>query len=154
MRVGEQAKVVRLERPVPSKEDRSQWEGKEGLLVRRLNVPWTPNTGELWEVRFDSGEVVVFSESELATVRDGQEIPNDMSVLAESWGDAPRTASRPFRRMGTGVGAAPAVLALLFFALAGILLLWAGVSSENWWFAAAGGLLVLIGVGAAGVLIS
>jgi hypothetical protein len=154
MRVGERAKVVRLERPVPSKEDRSQWEGQEGLLVRRLNVPWAPETGELWELRFDSGEVVVFSESEVVTVRNGEEIPNDMSVLAESWGDAPRTASRPFRRLGTGVGAAPAVLALLFFALAGIMLLWAGVSSENWWFAAAGGVLVLIGVGAAGVLIS
>jgi hypothetical protein len=99
--------------------------------------------------------VVVFSESELVTLRDGQEIPNDMSALAQSWGDAPRTGSRPFRRLGSGgVGAAPAVLALLFFALAGILLLWAGVSSENWWFAAAGGLLVVIGVGAAGVLIS
>jgi hypothetical protein len=154
MRVGERAKVTGLDRPVPSKEDRSAWEGKEGLLVRRLNVPWSPDTGELWELRFDSGDVVVFSESELATVRDGREIPNDLEALKESWGDAPRTPSFPFRRFGASVGSAPAILALLFFSLAGVLLVWAGISSDNWLLGAAGAVLVLIGVGAAGVLIS
>ncbi len=153
MRVGERAKVTGLDRPVPSKEDRSAWEGKEGLLVRRLNVPWSPDTGELWEVRFDSGDVIVFSESELATMRDGHEIPNDLVALKESWGDAPRVPSFPFKRLGAGAGAGPAVLALLFFSLAGVLLVWAGISSDNWLLSAAGGVLVLIGVGAAGVLI-
>jgi hypothetical protein len=154
MRVGERAKVLRLDRPVPSKEDRTRWEGEEGLLVRRLNVPWTPEHGALWEVRFEDGEVVVFADSELAVVRNGREIPSDLEAIREGWGDAPRGPSLPFRRFGAGVGAAPAVLALLVFALAGVLLLWAGVASGNWWFGAAGGLLVLIGVGAAGVLIA
>jgi hypothetical protein len=154
MRVGERAKVIKLNRPVPSKEDRSGWEGKEGLLVRRLNVPWSPDTGELWELRFDSGDVVVFSESEMVTIREGREIPNDLAALKESWGDAPRSASFPFRRFGASVGSGPAILALLFFSLAGVLLVWAGISSDNWLLTAAGAVLVLIGVGAAGVLIS
>jgi hypothetical protein len=61
VRVGEKAKVIKLERPVPTHEDRTKWEGQEGLLMRRLNVPWDPEHGELWELRFDSGEIVVFS---------------------------------------------------------------------------------------------
>ena len=154
MRVGERAKVSRLDRPVPSKEDRSQWEGQEGLLIRRLNVPWTPDYGQLWELRFDSGDVVVFADSELAVMRSTGEEPSDLQAIQEGWGKAPRGPSLPFRRFGDGVGAAPAVLALLVFALAGVLLLWAGIASENWWFGAAGGLLVLIGIGAAGVLIT
>lgn len=154
MRVGERAKVLRLDRPVPSKEDRSSYEGQEGLVVRRLNVPWTPDTGALWELRFDAGDVVVFSESELAVVRNGVEEPEDLEALKESWGDAPRGPSLPFRRFGAGIGAAPAVLALLVFALAGILLIWAGVSSDTWAFSAAGAALVLVGVVAAGVLIT
>ena len=152
MRVGERAKVIALNRPTP--EDRGAREGAEGLLVRRLNVPWTPETGALWELRFDDGEVVVFSDSELAVVRNGSEVPNDMSELAESWGDAPRTPSLPFKRFGAGSNAAPAVLALLVFALAGVLLVWAGITEDSWVLGAAGALLVLLGVGAAGVLIS
>lgn len=154
MRVGERAKVLRLERPVPSKEDRSAWGGLEGLVVRRLNVPWTPEHGALWELRFDSGDVVVFADSELAVVRGGVEMGSDLEGLREAWGEAPRGPSLPFRRFGAGVGAAPAVLALLVFAIAGVLLLWAGVASGTWIFAVAGAVLVLIGVAAAGVLIS
>jgi hypothetical protein len=154
MRVGEKAKVIRLERPVPTHEDRTKWEGQEGLLMRRLNVPWEPEHGALWELRFDSGDVIVFSEAELAVVRDGRTIPNDMEELAESWGDAPRQPSFPFRRFGAGVGAAPAVLALLVFAIAGVLLIWAGVQQHAAILDIAGGALVLIGVIAAGVLIT
>jgi hypothetical protein len=77
-----------------------------------------------------------------------------MEGLAESWGDAPRQPSFPFRRFGAGVGAAPAVLALLVFAIAGVLLVWAGVEQHTFALEAAGGLLVLIGVVAAGVLIT
>jgi hypothetical protein len=154
MRVGEHAKVVKLVRPVPTNEDRSRWQGQEGLLVRRLNVPWDPTQGELWEVRFDSGDVVVFSEAELAAVRGGRTIQNDMEELIESWGDAPRRPSFPFRKFGAGVGAAPAVLALLIFAIAGVLLIWAGVDQRNWLLGGAGGVLVLVGAVAAGVLIT
>ena len=154
MRVGERAKVIKLDRPVPSHEDRSQREGEEGLLVRRLNVPWTPETGALWEVRFDDNQTVVFSESELAAIRGGHPVPNDMEELGESWGEAPRTASQPFKKFGAGVGGATAVLALLVFTLAGILLIWAGVSSGHWQLGVGGGVLLLIGVGAAGVLIT
>ncbi len=154
MRVGERAKVLKLDRPVPSKEDRSQWEGNEGLIVRRLNVPWTPDHGALWEIRFDGGEVVVFADSELAVVRGGRELPSDLEAVREGWGKAPRGPSLPFKRFGAGVGAAPAVLALLFFMLAGVLLLWAGIASGNWLFGAAGAALVLEGIGAAGVLIT
>jgi hypothetical protein len=154
VRVGERAKVVSLERPVPTKEDRSSWVGHEGLVVRRLNVPWTPDHGALWELRFDSGDVVVFADSELTVVRNGQEQPSDLEAVREAWGEAPRGPSLPFRRLGTNVGTGPAVLALLIFALAGILLLWAGIASGNWWYGAAGGVLVLIGVGAAGALVA
>ena len=122
--------------------------------MRRLNVPWDPEHGELWELRFDSGEVVVFSEAELAVVRGDRTIPNDMELLAESWGDAPRKPSFPFRRFGSGVGTAPAVLALLVFAIAGVLLVWAGVQQHSVVLEGAGGLLVLIGIVAAGVLIT
>jgi hypothetical protein len=154
MQTGERVKVIRLERPVPSKEDRSRWEGEEGLLIRRLNVPWTAEEGALWEVRFDSGDVAVFSDRELAAIRRGVSVPNNMAELEDSWGKAPRTASQPFKKFGAGAGAAPAVLALLVFALAGVLLLWASVASGDWRLGAAGGVLLLIGVGAAGVLIT
>jgi len=154
MRVGEQAKVVQLVRPVPSHEDRTKWQGQEGLLMRRLNVPWDPVQGELWELRFDSGDIVVFSEAELAVVRGGRTIPNDMEALAEAWGDAPRTASYPFRRFGASSGTGFAVLALLVFAIAGVLLVWSGIQQHSVLLEAAGGALVLIGVIAAGVLIT
>ncbi len=152
MRTGERAKVVSLDRP--TKEDREAFVGREGLVMRRLNVAWTPDHGELWELRFDDGETVVFSASELATVRNGLEEPLEMNELRDSWGKAPRVPSLPFRRFGAGVGAAPAVLALLVFALAGVLLLWAGIADDNVILGAAGVVLMLIGIGAAGVLIS
>jgi hypothetical protein len=152
LRVGVQAKVTGLNRP--TKEDRTALEGKTGLVMRRLNVPWDTDSGALWELRFEDGNVVVFSDSELAVVRNGKETPVDMDELKESWGDAPRVPSLPFRRFGAGVGAAPAVLALLVFAIAGVLLIWAGVSEGNILLSAAGAVLVLIGIGAAGVLIS
>lgn len=154
MRVGERAKVLRLDRPVPTKQDRSAFEGQEGLVVRRLNVPWTPDTGALWELRFDAGDVVVFADSELAVVRKGAEVPEDLEELKQSWGKAPRGPSLPFRRFGAGSGGAPVVLALLVFALAGVLLIWAGIASGTLIFSAAGAVLVLIGIVAAGVLIS
>ena len=152
LRVGVQAKVTGLNRP--TKEDRTALEGKTGLVMRRLNVPWDTDSGALWELRFDDGNVVVFSDSELAVVRNGKETPVDMDELKQSWGDAPRVPSLPVRRFGAGVGAAPAVLALLVFAIAGVLLIWAGVSEGNILLSAAGAVLVLIGIGAAGVLIS
>ncbi len=152
MRVGERAKVIALSRP--TKEDRTARLDAEGLLVRRLNVPWDPEIGELWELRFDDRTVVVFSEAELVTLRRGEEVHNDMAGLAESWGKAPRVPSLPFRRFGSNASAAPAMLALLVFAIAGVLLVWAGVDSDNWMLGAAGALLVLIGIGAAGVLIN
>lgn len=152
MRTGERAKVIGLSRPTD--EDRAQWEGQEGLLMRRLNVPWTPDHGALWELRFDGGDVIVFSENELASVgKDGSLVASDMAGLREAWGDAPRTASAPYRRFGAGAGAAPAVLALLVFAIAGVLLVWAGVAESNVLLGVAGGALVLIGIAAAGVLI-
>ena len=152
MRVGERAKVTGLGRP--TKEDRDRWVGQEGLVMRRLNVAWTPEHGELWEVRFDDGQTVVFSASELAVVRGDHAEPLEMGELKESWGKAPRVPSLPFRRFGAGVGAAPAVLALLVFALAGVLLIWAGIADENLLLGAIGVVLMLIGIGAAGVLIS
>ncbi len=152
MRVGERAKVVVLDRP--TKEDRDRRVGEVGLVMRRLNVAWTPDHGELWELRFDDGEVTVFSASELAVVRGDREEPLEMDALRESWGKAPRVASLPFKRFGAGINAAPALLALLVFAIAGILLVWAGISEDNWLLGAAGAVLMLIGVTAAGVLIS
>jgi hypothetical protein len=152
LRVGVNAKVAALNRP--TKEDRSAYEGKSGLVMRRLNVPWDTDSGALWELRFEDGKTIVFSDSELSVVRNGKETPVDMDELKETWGDAPRTASLPFRRFGAGVGAAPAVLALLVFAIAGVLLLWAGFADGNVLLGAAGAVLVLIGIGAAGVLIS
>lgn len=153
MRTGERARVIRLDRP--TSEDRTRWEGQDGLLIRRLNVPWTPDHGALWELRFDSGDVVVFSDNELVVVKpDGTTEPSDIEGLREAWGEAPRRGSFPFRRVGAGSGSAPAVLALLVFTLAGILLLWAGVSESSWLLGGAGALLVLIGIGAAGALVS
>lgn len=157
LRVGVEAKVTALNRP--TKEDRSQYEGRTGLVMRRLNVPWDPDVGELWELRFGDPSspdcaTVVFSDSELSVVRNGREVPVDMDELKDNWGDAPRRPSLPFRRFGSGVGAAPAVLALLVFAIAGVLLLWAGIAEGNGMLLGAGVVLMLIGVGAAGVLIS
>ncbi len=155
MRTGERAKVIRLNRP--TKEDRSAYVDKEGIVMRRLNVAWEPEHGELWEVRLDNGDSVVFSASELAVVRpDGTEVPLDdeMADLRESWGKADRGPSLPFRRFGAGVGAAPAMLALLVFAIAGTLLVWAGVADSNVLLVIAGAVLVVVGIGAAGVLIS
>jgi hypothetical protein len=152
LRVGVQAKVTGLSRP--TKEDRERWAGQTGLVVRRLNVPWDPEVGELWELRFDDGSTVVFSDAELAVGAAGREVPVDMEELKENWGKAPRVPSLPFRRFGANVGAAPAVLALLVFAIAGVLLLWAGVAEENLLLDVAGVALMLIGIAAAGVLIS
>ncbi len=153
MIVGERARVKKLERP--TEQDRSGFEGRDGLLVRRLNVPWTPDYGALWQMRFDSGDVAVFAESELAMVGvDGTEEEIDMAGLREAWGDAPRVRSIPFRRLGGGSGAAFALLALLVFALAGILLIWAGISEGTVVLAAAGAVLVLIGIASAALLVS
>ena len=153
MRVGEQARVIALNRPTHS--DRTQWEGREGLLVRRLNAPWTPDFGALWEVRFDKDNTIVFSESELAVVKpDGRVVSSGIEDVREDWGEAPRVPSMPFRRLGSASGTAPAVLALFVFLVAGVLLLIAGVSERSWLLGGAGGLLVLIGIGAAGVLIT
>jgi hypothetical protein len=153
MRVGEKARVVALNRP--THEDRTQWTGKEGLLVRRLNVPWTPDFGALWELQLDKENVVVFSESELSVVKpDGTLVSSGIEDVREDWGDAPRVPSQPFRRFGSGSGTAPAVLALFVFLLAGVLLLVAGVTEHSWALGAAGGVLALIGIGAAGVLIT
>ena len=153
MRVGEKARVIALNRP--THEDRAEWQGKDGLLIRRLNVPWTPDFGALWEVRFDDERVVVFSESELAVVKpDGRVVSSGIEDVREDWGEAPRVPSLPFRRLGSASGSAPAVLALLVFVLAGILLLVAGVASRSWILSGAGAVLVLIGIGAAGVLIT
>jgi hypothetical protein len=152
MRAGEQARVIALNRP--TEEDRERFKGAQGLLVRRLTVPWTPDYGALWEVRFD-GEVVVFSESELAVVKpDGRVVSSGIDELREDWGEAPRKPSFPFRRLGANAGNAPVVLALLVFALAGVLLLVAGVAQRSWILGAAGTGLVLVGVAAAGVLIT
>ena len=85
MRTGERARVIRLDRPTD--EDRSRWEGQEGLLVRRLNVPWTPQHGSLWELRFDGGEVVVFSDNGLAVVRRLIELhQGDVNILSDGPG--------------------------------------------------------------------
>ncbi len=152
LRVGQYAKVVALNRPTT--EDRSERVGQAGLVIRRLNVPWEPDVGQLWELRFDDRKSIVFSDSELAVVRNGVDEPVDIEDMKERWGKAPRTPSLPFRRFGSGVGAAPAMLALLIFAIAGSLLVWAGVASDNWMLGAAGAAVVLIGVVGAGVLIS
>jgi hypothetical protein len=153
MRVGEQARVIALNRP--THEDRTEWQGRDGLLMRRLNAPWSPDFGALWEVRFDPEHTVVFSESELAVVKpDGRVVSSGIEDVREEWGEAPRVPSIPFRRLGSGSGTAPAVVALFVFVLAGLLLLVAGVADKSWILGGAGGLLVLIGIGAAGVLIT
>jgi hypothetical protein len=153
MRVGENARVIALNRP--TQEDRTQWDGKEGLLMRRLNVPWTPDYGALWEVRFDKENTVVFAESELAVVKaDGRVVSSGIEGVREDWGEAPRVPSVPYRRLGSASGRAPAVLALFVFLLAGVLLLVAGVSESSWLLGGAGALLVLVGIGAAGALIT
>jgi hypothetical protein len=159
MRVGERAKVLRVVRPVPNESvgDREAYVGQTGLVMRRLNVAWETEHGENWELRFDDGSVLVYSTSELAVVHaDGTEesLDGEIAAMAEAWGKAPRTPSLPFKRFGAGVSAGPAVLALLVFALAGVLLLWAGVASGNTALSAGGVLLVIIGIAAAGVLIS
>lgn len=153
MQVGQRAVVTKLDRESP--EERERWVEQEGLLVRRLNVPWEPGLGALWQLRFDSGEDVVFSESELAVIGpDGRATPPDMDELRDSWGDAPRTISIPFKRFGGGAGNAPALLAFVIFVVAGVLLLWAGISSESLPIAGAGGALLLIALGAVAVLVA
>lgn len=123
--------------------------------MRLLNVPWTPDFGALWEVRFDRENTVVFSESELAVVKaDGRVVSSGIEDVREDWGDAPRVPSVPYRRLFSPSGRAPAVLALFVFLLAGVLLLVAGVSESSWLLGGAGALLVLVGVGAAGALIT
>ena len=99
MRVGERVRVTALNRP--THEDRTQWTAEEGLLVRRLNAPWTPDFGALWEVQLDKDNVVVFSESELSVVKpDGTLVSSGIDDVREDWGDAPRVPSQPFRRFG------------------------------------------------------
>lgn len=152
MRVGERVRIMRLDRPTD--QDRDEFVELEGLLVRRLNVPWNPGFGALWEVRFDNRETAVFSDSELAVLgSDGEPIPNDMNELKESWGEAPRGPSLPFRRLGGGT-TGPALLALLVFALAGILLVWAGVAEESLALGLAGAVVALLGVLSAAFLVS
>ncbi|HVE92137.1 MAG TPA: hypothetical protein VNE62_07540 [Actinomycetota bacterium] len=153
MQVGRRARVVALERPSPG--DRSPYLESEGLLVRRLNVAWEPKLGALWELRFESGDHVVFSESELRELDEqGQPLPSEIPDLEESWGDAPRTVSYPFRRFGGRSRAAPAVLAFIALSLAGSLLVWAGLASNSLAMGAAGGLLIVLGMGAAALLVS
>ena len=123
---GVQAKVTGLNRP--TKEDRTALEGKTGLVMRRLNVPW--DTGHRARSGSCASRTAKSSCSRTASwpsSATARETPVDMDELKESWGDAPRVPSLPFRRFGAGVGAAPAVLALLVFAIAGVLLIWAGV---------------------------
>jgi hypothetical protein len=153
VRVGEKAKVIKLERQTD--DDRSAYVDQVALVVRRLNVPWTPDTGALWELRFDEGKTLVFAESEIAEqTSDGDFRPVPIDELREQWGDAPRRPSLPFKKFGAGSGSGPAVLALLVFFLAGVLLLWAAVAEGSAILGIAGGLLVLIGIGASAALVS
>ena len=153
MQVGRRARVVTLERQTPN--DRSALVDKDGLLIRRLAVPWEPHLGALWEVRFDDGTLEVFSESELRQLRtDGNPQESEIPALQESWGEAPRRTSYPFQRFGQGSGAATAVLAFLVFAIAGVLLIGVGIAQASMILGAAGGVLILIGMGAAAALVS
>lgn len=153
MRVGEQARVLRLERE--TEQDRDDYVEKDGLLVRRLNVPWNPDLGALWEVRFDDGETVVFSESEIAALGpDGEPREQEIDELRAAWDKAPRQVTLPFKRFGAGTGSAPALLAFLVLVLAGVLLVWAGVSAGSLALGGAGGALVLLGILAAAVLVT
>jgi len=153
MQVGRRARVVALERPAPA--DRTSFVDSEGLLVRRMNVAWEPKLGALWEVRFEDGRTAVFSESELRELdSSGRPMSSEIPGLEQSWGDAPRTVSYPFKRFGGRSRSAPAVLAFLVLCLAGTLLVWAGLASDSVVLTAAGGLLVLLGMGAAAVLVS
>lgn len=153
MLVGDVVRVTRLERPAAG--DRSAFLDRAGRLTQRLNVPWTPELGALWRVRFDDRTEEVFSESELGVIGpDGAPYPAETEVLKETWGDAPREASVPFRPLGAGLRAAPAIMAFLVFCVAGVLLVWAGLASDDIRIGAAGGLLILIGVGSAAVLVS
>jgi hypothetical protein len=153
LQVGRQARVTELNRPAP--EDRSAHVGKQGLLVQRLNVPWDPDVGSLWKLRFEDGEEIVFSESELVMLGpDGRELPGTIEDLKEVWGVAPRVGSRPFKPFAGGVRAAPAVLALIVFCIAGVLLLWAGITTGTALLSLAGGALVLVGIGAAALLVT
>ena len=120
-----------------------------GALVNRAL-----DDGEAAHVKSHLDDCHACRQVMIAVVRGGRTIPNDMEALAESWGDAPREPSYPFRRFGSGVGSAPAVLALLVFAIAGSLLVWAGVQQHKVILDVAGAALVLIGVIAAGVLIT
>jgi hypothetical protein len=152
--VGDKVKVVKLERHAA--EDRSAFVDKTGQVVQKLNVPWTPEIGNLWRIRFLSGGEGVFSENEIAVFDpQGMAEQPDMDALKASWGDAPRTVTLPFkRRFGAGTASAPVLLAVLIFAIAGALLIWAGVAQSETWLGVAGGLLILIGLGAAAVLVT
>lgn len=153
MQVGEQARVLRLEREAG--QDRSDYVERDGMLVRRLNVPWDPDLGALWEVRFEDGETLVFSESELAVLGpDGEPLGQEIEALRESWGKAPREVTLPFRRFGAGVGSAPALLAFFVLVVAGVLLVWAAVSAGSLAIGAAGAALVLVAIVAAAVLVA
>src|SRR5688572_4191720 len=131
MQVSDRVRVTKLERP--SGTDRSTFVGREGRLIARLNVAWTPGLGALWKVRFERSSEEVFSESELLVLdADGAEQASEIPDIQEAWGKAPRVASVPFkRRLGGGSAAGIAVLAFLVFMIAGVLLIWAGVGSGN-----------------------
>ncbi|HVL81857.1 MAG TPA: hypothetical protein VM840_09725 [Actinomycetota bacterium] len=142
-----------LERPAAG--DREAYLEQDGLLVRRLNVPWESHLGALWELRMDDGQLVVFSESELRQLgRDGRPEESEIPGLQEAWGEAPRRTSYPFQRLGGGSGAATALLAFVVFAIAGVLLIWSGLAQTNMALAGAGAVLILVGMGAAAALVS
>ena len=62
-------------------------------------------------------------------MRNGREMSSiEMDARAKRGAKAPRVPVAALPRFGAGVGAAPAVLALLVFALAGVLLIWAGLA--------------------------
>lgn len=152
--VGDRVRVVNADRPAP--EDRSGFVGRNALVVQKLNVPWTPDTGSLWRIRFFSGEEAVFAENELALIdREGKAEDVDLTELRDTWGDAPRTVSMPFkRRFGAGSASAPAILGVLLFAIVGVLLVAAGLAEHDVRFGIAGGVSILIGLGAAAILVS
>jgi hypothetical protein len=122
--------------------------------VQRLSVPWDPNLGALWRVRFERGDEVIFAESELSQVsRDGRLLGNDIADLKEHWGLAPRAGSMPFKRRASR-GAGQAVLAFIVLSLAGLLLIGAGLAQGDLRISAAGGALIVVGLGAAAVMLA
>jgi hypothetical protein len=153
MQVGRRARVTSLSRK--SHSDRSGYLERDGLLVRRLNVAWEPDLGALWELRFEDGAVEVFAESEIQQLRaDGTLEESEIAALQESWGEAPRTTSYPFRKLGGGSSAATAILAFAVFAIAGVLLIGVGIAQTSIVLGSLGALAILIGAGAAVALVS